>query len=315
MSRKRITAILLALILVSAAVVALKINDKPKWNPYLWEYLQRDENYEANEDLKDELRQGLQDINVSQTSNGIKVDVIQSFGTARSIAVLFKVTLPKEEIDMAIKPNGEKNYVTLLDFRLYQGQIKQEEIENMALNEAVNYQSDNAVLLNSPMNFRVLETVEEENALLCVLEKYSFEDITEEQILTLFIQGFIANPDKDSRLILTDKPIAVSWYFGNKGEIFYWSGGKEKIFSEAYLDSLHFCINLNSDKYQSFAALNEELKLLDKNLTEIRLEGSEIGVHADDGTMRWLMQLNLNPLVDISEVQYLQIGDEIIKCD
>ena len=54
---------------------------------------------------------------------------------------------------------------------------------------------------------------------------------------------------------------------------------------------------------------------MDKNLTEIRLEGSEIGFHADDGTMRWLMQLNLNPLVDISEVQYLQIGDEIIKCD
>ena len=52
MSRKIITAILLALILVSAAFVTLKINDKPKWNPYLWEYLQRDENYEANEDLK-----------------------------------------------------------------------------------------------------------------------------------------------------------------------------------------------------------------------------------------------------------------------
>ena len=173
MTKKRaVTVWAILVVLIIAAIAVTKICNKPQWNSYLWEYMQRYESYETNEELKDELRQGLQDIGVSQGSGGVTVDVIQSFGTARTIEVLFKVTLPKEEID--ITELGEEDSIApnLTEARFYKGKIEQDEIEGMSPYQVEIYHKKERIALTSnPGKLRVMDVMDEENALICVLER------------------------------------------------------------------------------------------------------------------------------------------------
>ena len=318
MTKKRaVTILAILVVLVIAAIAVPKMWDKPQWNPYLWEYMQRDESYETNEALKDELRQGLQDIGVSQSSGGVNVEVIQSFGTARTIEVLFKVTLPKEEIDIAELGEEDSIAPNLTEARFYKGKIEQEEIEGMSPYQVeIYHKKDRIALTSNPGKLRAMDVVEEENALICVLERSCYYDVYDDQLLTLIIQGFEVNQDGESKIILENNPIAVAWHSKTKGDIKYWSIDNGVVSGYAFLDSSHFCMELNADEYMSLRIPIGDIAFLDKKKEKLDIDLKDLSSFVtNQGDKKERRLFYLEKMVDLKEVQYLQIGDEIIKCD
>ena len=143
-------------------------------------------------------------------------------------------------------------------------------------------------------------------------------DVYDDQLLTLIIHGFEVTTGGESKIILENNPIAVSWHSRTKGDMKYWTIDNGEMSGYAFLDSSHFCIELDTDRYQSFASLNNDIDFLDKNKERLDIDfnGSSAGSFGGSGnvgSVRWLVYLS--KMVDINEVKYLQIGDEIIKCD
>lgn len=129
MKKKAIIILSVALIIAVAGILTVR-SAAPEWEAYLWVYQTDGETLADMEDLQDNLRAGLQDIGKSSAENGLSAEVIQSFGSARSISILFKVTFPESIIDLKTidLANEEAVYPIIKNARLYKGEIAQADI-------------------------------------------------------------------------------------------------------------------------------------------------------------------------------------------